>query len=84
MDSYLTCPFCNKVSVFLDYYDLPHKVVQVNPVNKEEIAFSSDYKKVPILIKDREQLNDSDEIINRLYADLARAKCIPYGNHTTR
>lgn len=43
---------------FLDYYDIPYKVVEVNPINKKEIQWS-DYKKVPILVVDGEQMVDS-------------------------
>lgn len=46
------------VSAFLDYYDIPYKVVEVNPISKKEIKWS-DYKKVPILMVDGEQLVDS-------------------------
>jgi hypothetical protein len=43
---------------FLDYYDIPYKVVEVNPLSKKEIKWS-EYKKVPIVMVDGEQLNDS-------------------------
>lgn len=49
----LTC-----VPAFLDYHDIPYKVVEVNPLSKKEIKWS-DYKKVPILVVDGEQLVDS-------------------------
>ncbi|KAK7314645.1 hypothetical protein VNO77_33172 [Canavalia gladiata] len=62
---YEACPFCNKVKAFLDYYDIPYKVVEVNPLNKKEIKWS-EYQKVPILMVDGEQLNDSSAIIDRL------------------
>ncbi|KAE9609442.1 hypothetical protein Lal_00020394 [Lupinus albus] len=62
---YEACPFCNKVKAFLDYYDLPYRVVEVNPMNKKEIKWS-DYKKVPILTVDGEQMVDSSDIINKL------------------
>ncbi|KAL6660330.1 hypothetical protein ACP70R_001876 [Stipagrostis hirtigluma subsp. patula] len=62
---YQACPFCNKVRAFLDYHDIPYKVVEVNPLSKEEIKWS-DYKKVPILTVDGEQLVDSSDIINVL------------------
>lgn len=62
---YEACPFCNKVKAFLDYYDIPYKVVEVNPINKKEIKWS-DYKKVPILMVDGEQLVDSSAIIDQL------------------
>lgn len=45
-------------SAFLDYYDVPYKVVEVNPLSKKEIKWS-DYKKVPIVVMDGEQLQDS-------------------------
>ncbi|KAA0058142.1 prostaglandin E synthase 2-like [Cucumis melo var. makuwa] len=62
---YEACPFCNKVKAFLDYYDIPYKVVEVNPLSKKEIKWS-DYKKVPILVVDGEQLVDSSAIIDQL------------------
>jgi len=62
---YQACPFCNKVRAFLDYHDIPYKVVEVNPLSKKEIKWS-DYKKVPILTVDGEQLVDSSDIINIL------------------
>ncbi|BAF14216.1 uncharacterized protein [Oryza sativa Japonica Group] len=62
---YQACPFCNKVRAFLDYHDIPYKVVEVNPLSKKEIKWS-EYKKVPILMVDGEQLVDSSDIINIL------------------
>uniref|UniRef100_A0A0E0KNC2 Prostaglandin E synthase 2 n=1 Tax=Oryza punctata TaxID=4537 RepID=A0A0E0KNC2_ORYPU len=62
---YQACPFCNKVRAFLDYHDIPYKVVEVNPLSKKEIKWS-EYKKVPILTVDGEQLVDSSDIINIL------------------
>lgn len=62
---YEACPFCNKVKAFLDYYDIPYKVVEVNPISKKEIKWS-DYKKVPILMVDGEQLVDSSAVIDKL------------------
>lgn len=46
------------VAAFLDYHDIVYKVVEVNPRGKKEIKWS-EYKKVPILVVDGEQLNDS-------------------------
>ncbi|KAK2982272.1 hypothetical protein RJ640_020824 [Escallonia rubra] len=63
---YEACPFCNKVKAFLDYYHIPYKIVEVNPISKKEIKWS-DYKKVPILMVDGEQMVDSSDIVNKLY-----------------
>lgn len=63
---YEACPFCNKVKAFLDYYDIPYKIVEVNPLMKKEIKWS-EYKKVPILMVDGEQMVDSSDIIDKLY-----------------
>jgi len=52
---------------FLDYYDIPYKVVEVNPISKKEIKWS-DYKKVPILTVDGEQLVNSSG--HQLYRQL--------------
>lgn len=50
--------FLLSITAFLDYYDIPYKVVEVNPISKKEIKWS-DYKKVPILVVDGEPLVDS-------------------------
>ncbi|XP_004291342.1 PREDICTED: prostaglandin E synthase 2-like [Fragaria vesca subsp. vesca] len=62
---YEACPFCNKVRAFLDYKKIPYKVMEVNPMSKKEIKWS-DYKKVPILKVDDEQMVDSSDIIDKL------------------
>ncbi|XP_039717577.1 prostaglandin E synthase 2 isoform X1 [Pteropus medius] len=66
---YKTCPFCSKVRAFLDFHALPYEVVEVNPVRRAEIKFSS-YRKVPILLAQEgdslQQLNDSSVIISAL------------------
>ncbi|XP_049630143.1 prostaglandin E synthase 2 [Suncus etruscus] len=66
---YKTCPFCSKVRAFLDFHALPYQVVEVNPVRRSEIKFSS-YRKVPILLaqegENSQQLNDSSVIISAL------------------
>ena len=53
----LTFPFVF-VSAFLDYHDIPYKIVEVNPLSKKEIKWSV-YKKVPILTVDGENLVDA-------------------------
>ncbi|XP_062021620.1 uncharacterized protein LOC133738176 [Rosa rugosa] len=63
---YEACPFCNKVRAFLDYNNIPYKVMEVNPMSKKEIKWS-DYKKVPILKVDDEQMVDSSDIIDKLF-----------------
>lgn len=63
---YQACPFCNKVKAFLEYNDIPYKIVEVNPINKKEIKWS-DYKKVPILKVYGEQMVDSTDIIDKLH-----------------
>ncbi|XP_071012416.1 prostaglandin E synthase 2-like [Oncorhynchus clarkii lewisi] len=63
---YKTCPFCSKVRAFLDYHGLPYEVVEVNPVMRKEIKWST-YRKVPIvMVNDDVQLNDSSLIISAL------------------
>lgn len=66
---YKTCPFCSKVRAFLDFHALPYQVVEVNPVRRAEIKFSS-YRKVSILVvqegESSQQLNDSSVIISAL------------------
>lgn len=62
---YEACPFCNKVRAFLDYHNIPYRVVEVNPMGKKELKWS-EYKKVPVLMVDGQQLNDSTAIISTL------------------
>lgn len=46
---YKTCPFCSKVRAFLDYHGAAYEIVEVNPVMRQEIKWST-YRKVPILM----------------------------------
>jgi microsomal prostaglandin-E synthase 2 len=46
---FASCPFCNKVRTFLDYYGMEYKIVEVDPIFKKEIKFS-EYRKVPIVV----------------------------------
>ena len=48
---YQSCPFCSKTRAFLDYYGIQYKKVEVNPLFKREMKFSS-YRKVPFIIVD--------------------------------
>lgn len=59
--------------MFLDYYGISYDVVEVDPVLRKEIGWSS-YKKVPILLTKVEEgyqpLNDSTMIISLLASHL--------------
>ncbi|KAM9547091.1 prostaglandin E synthase 2-like [Salvelinus alpinus] len=67
---YKACPFCSKVRTFLDYHGLPYEIVEVNPVMRKEIKWST-YRKVPIvMVNDDVQLNDSSLIISALKTQL--------------
>lgn len=46
---YQTCPFCCKVRAFLDYYGISYDIVEVDPVLRQAIKWSS-YRKVPIVV----------------------------------
>ena len=46
--------------------------MEVNPLTKAELKWS-DYKKVPVVLLDGEQINDSSAIISRLEAELESA-----------
>ncbi|XP_075656118.1 uncharacterized protein LOC142626205 [Castanea sativa] len=80
---YEACPFCNKVKAFLDYYKIPYGVVEVNPINKKEIKWS-DYKKVPILKVDGEQMVDSSDIIDKLFQKLHPDNPVANGDEETK
>jgi microsomal prostaglandin-E synthase 2 len=66
---YDVCPFCCKVKTFLDYHNLPYTCIEVNPLTKGELKWSK-YKKVPVVVIDGEQVNDSSAIISRLAAEI--------------
>lgn len=64
---YAVCPFCCKVKAVLDYKKIPYEAIEVHPLNKKEIKFSKNYKKVPIWIDaDGLQVNDSTPIMRHL------------------
>ena len=59
---YQPCPFCKKVRAFLDYSGLSYRIVEVNPVTKKQLGWSS-YKKVPVVVakvKEGHQVSRSD------------------------
>lgn len=68
---YTACPFCCKVRALLHYKRVPYEAIEVHPINKKEIAFSKDYRKVPIFVDEQGiQVNDSSKImryIERFY-----------------
>lgn len=84
---YQPCPFCNKVRAFLDYANIPWHSVEVDPLLKAEIKFSS-YKKVPIVMVEgveqiegrgeSKQVNNSSTIIDVLNAKLPAGATKPH------
>ena len=52
---YQNCPFCGKVRAFLNYYGIDYTIVEVNPLWKKEISFST-YRKVPFVIANGKQV----------------------------
>eukprot|EP00818_Percolomonas_sp_WS_P007713 CAMPEP_0117440810 /NCGR_PEP_ID=MMETSP0759-20121206/3288_1 /TAXON_ID=63605 /ORGANISM="Percolomonas cosmopolitus, Strain WS" /LENGTH=372 /DNA_ID=CAMNT_0005232599 /DNA_START=122 /DNA_END=1240 /DNA_ORIENTATION=+ len=62
---YQVCPFCCKTRAFLDKHKIPYKMVEVHPMGKAELKWSQ-YKKVPVVIINGVQLNDSSVIITSL------------------
>lgn len=61
---YAACPFCNKVRSLLRYKGVDFETIEVHPLNKKEIAFSPDYRAVPIYIDSQgKQVNDSTHIM---------------------
>lgn len=69
--AYKICPYCNKIKSVLDYLKLPYTQVEVDPLSKKELAFSKDYRKVPIVKLEGTQINDSGPIIEGILANLS-------------
>jgi len=64
---YAVCPFCVKVKALLSYKKIPYEAIEVHPLNKKEIKFSKDYRKVPIFVDNNgTQINDSTPIMRFL------------------
>lgn len=61
---YAACPFCGKVRSMLRYKKVDFETIEVHPLNKKEIAFSPDYRAVPIYVDSQgKQVNDSTPIM---------------------
>ncbi|NCN27059.1 hypothetical protein GW915_05735 [bacterium] len=64
---YEVCPFCWKARVALALKGVDFEKIEVHPLKKKEIAFSADYKKVPILVDaSGVQVNDSNAIMEHV------------------
>jgi len=63
---YEACPFCNKLRAYLDYTRTPYVLVEVDPLFKGELAWSRDYKKVPVAVVGGRRVTDSGRIIAEL------------------
>src|SRR3989338_8791351 len=67
---YAACPFCNKVRSILQYKGVDFETIEVHPLNKKEIAFSADYRAVPIYVDSTgKQVNDSTPIMRHIDAE---------------
>jgi len=74
---YEVCPFCCKAKAALDYYGVPYKVVEVNPITKAQLKAlggppDGGKPKVPVLVADGEAIRESNEIMDRV-REAARA-----------
>ena len=63
---YAICPFCNHTKALLAYANIPYEAIEVNPLTKDELKWSKDYRKVPIAVLDGQALYGSDQIIHGL------------------
>ncbi len=64
---YTACPFCSKVAAILAYKKVDYEKIEVHPFKKTEIAFSKDYRAVPIYIDGAGiQINDSTPIMRHI------------------
>lgn len=67
---YAACPFCNKVAALLAFKGVAYEGIEVHPLKKKEIEFSSDYRAVPIYIDSTgKQVNDSTPIMRHIDAE---------------
>lgn len=72
---YTACPFCWKVKAMLYHCQVPFTEIEVEPMKKKELAFSSDYKKVPIFVdSDGTVVVDSTEIMRYIDKKYAQKK----------
>lgn len=70
---YAACPFCNKVRSMLRFKGVDFETIEVHPLNKKEIAFSPDYRAVPIYIDSQgKQVNDSTPIMRHIDQEFPR------------
>ena len=81
---YDVCPFCNKVKAMLDFHGVPYDVVEVNPLTKSEMKFSQEYKKVPVLVVDETQINNSGDIMRWLEDRVPSATALRKKNGTAK
>ena len=65
-----TCPFTWKVRALLDYLDLPHDRIQVNPMKiKKSVSFAGDWGKVPVFTDESgEHFVDSTPLLKHIDA----------------
>lgn len=64
---YAACPFCSKVAAMLSLKRVSFDTVEVHPLNKKEIAFSKEYRAVPIYVDSHgTQVNDSTPILRHI------------------
>lgn len=70
-----SCPFCWKVKAVLHYFDIPYRVVEVDPMKQKELE-PLGAKTVPTLVDGDTVMSESSDIINHLvgqHVDAARA-----------
>jgi len=66
---YEVCPFCWKARTALALKGVSYEKIEVHPLNKKELAFST-YKKVPVYVDSNgTQVNDSTPIMRHLDAE---------------
>lgn len=64
---YEVCPWCNKVKAALDYRGVPYRAVEVHPLFKGELSWST-YKKVPLVVlPNGDSLTESSKIVDFVY-----------------
>jgi len=85
---YTACPYCCKVRAILKYKGIPYERIEVHPINKKEIRFSKEWKKVPIWedVEGKAFKNSTDIMmhLDQVYPDIPVFEKLPVAQTAER